>query len=129
MSAAKPLKIMLIEDDDELRALLAVGINAAFANKIKIDQHDNAEFALSNSFKKLYDLVIIDFKLTGMSGLDFIQAIRNFPERQMIPFIFISGYFSELKSKVKTENLENLYFLEKPFTVEELVKQMKMILA
>lgn len=73
---SKKKRILLIEDDSDIRNLVTTSIMEHLPNQFIIDQFDNAEFALSSSFRKSYDLLIVDFKLQEMSGLEFINILR-----------------------------------------------------
>jgi UDP-3-O-[3-hydroxymyristoyl] N-acetylglucosamine deacetylase len=69
-----------------------------------------------------YDVLIVDFALPDISGLDLLHSL----ERD-IPAILISGYLSE--SEMETiSRLEGIAFLRKPFPITALATAVKRVL-
>jgi UDP-3-O-[3-hydroxymyristoyl] N-acetylglucosamine deacetylase len=69
-----------------------------------------------------YDVLIVDFALPDISGLDLLHSIE-----QDIPAILISGYLS--RSEMNTiSRLEGLAVLRKPFPITALVSAVKRVL-
>lgn len=69
-----------------------------------------------------YDVLIVDFALPDISGLDLLHSL----ERD-IPAILISGYLSERELDT-ISRLEGLAFLRKPFPITALVAAVKRVL-
>jgi UDP-3-O-[3-hydroxymyristoyl] N-acetylglucosamine deacetylase len=69
-----------------------------------------------------YDVLIVDFALPDISGLDLLHSLE-----QEIPAIFISGYLSE-KEMSTVSRLEGLSVLMKPFPITALVAAVKRVL-
>ncbi len=88
-----------------------------------VDVVSSAEEAIKAIENRTYDLLILDIKLTGMSGFDLALKIRKDYADEFIKDIPILGI-----SAIKTLNIENLCaingidsFLAKPFSEELLV--------
>lgn len=73
-----------------------------------------------------YDLIITDFKMPKMNGLEFIQKLRDNPNYQQTPVMFFTGYLPELKEHSGT--LENVFLFDKPFISDKLKTNIKMCL-
>ena len=69
-----------------------------------------------------YDVLIVDFALPDISGLDLLHSL----ERD-IPAILISGYLNERELDT-ISRLEGLAFLRKPFPITALVAAVKRVL-
>jgi DNA-binding response OmpR family regulator len=69
-----------------------------------------------------YDVLIVDFALPDISGLDLLHSL----ERD-IPAIFISGYLSEREIGT-ISRLEGLAVLKKPFSITALVTAVRRVL-
>ncbi len=88
-----------------------------------VDVVSSAEEAIKAIENRVYDLLILDIKLTGMSGFDLALKIRKEYADEFIKDIPILGI-----SAIKTLNIENMCavngidsFLAKPFSEELLV--------
>jgi DNA-binding response OmpR family regulator len=68
------MNIFLIEDDSIYAEFIkkALGKNPSY----KITHFDSAESALKTINSILPDALIIDYKLPGMSGIDFFEAVK-----------------------------------------------------
>lgn len=125
---AQHKKILVIEDDEDVRFLIGASIKSSVSSDIEIDEFDNAEEALTQFHEKDYDLLITDFKLPGMDGLDLIKNIYEGSKRSDCPIIFISGFFTELESAKNSKYFHKLAFIDKPFEVGQLIMHVKMFL-
>lgn len=59
-----------------------------------------------------YDLIISDYKMPVMNGLDFIKILRTKNGDAHTPIFFFTGYLPELKNHLDV--LENVMLFEKP---------------
>lgn len=71
-----------------------------------------------------FDLVITDYKMPRMNGLDFIRELRAVDKTT--PIFFFSGYIPELVFLV--EDLENVMLFEKPFISDKFRAMIRMFL-
>jgi two-component system chemotaxis response regulator CheY len=71
-----------------------------------------------------FDLIITDFQMPEMDGLDFIQNVRK--QNTETPIFLFSAYVPELD--FITEQMENVFFFEKPIITPKLRSQIKVIL-
>lgn len=65
-----------------------------------------------------FDMIICDFMLPGLSGLDLIERIRASEKSRSTPILMISGHAAMVRDRAKQAGA-NL-FLNKPFTITEL---------
>ena len=68
------MKILLIEDDDITRELLAVKLSAA---RYVVDQAADGELGLELASLLPYDLVLLDLQLPKIDGLNVCRELRN----------------------------------------------------
>ncbi|MEJ2728231.1 MAG: response regulator [Deltaproteobacteria bacterium] len=92
--ATNPLQILLIEDNEHDRIAFERAMNRASVD-CDLEFCERAEEAenLLKSADSAFDLVVVDFDLPGMNGLDFFKKMRhrkNFP-----PFVMLTGAGSE----------------------------------
>lgn len=119
-------KILVIEDDEDVRYLIGESIKSSLSDDIEIEAYEDAETALARCQQEKYDLIITDFKLPKMDGFDFIKKIYEQPLNASCPMIFISGYFTQFEAAKHGKYFENLSFLDKPFETDHLMMHIKM---
>lgn len=73
-----------------------------------------------------YDLIITDYKMPEMNGLEFIKALRTNPKYGDVPVFFFTGYLPELKSHI--DSLERVMLFDKPFISEKMKVHIRMCL-
>jgi CheY-like chemotaxis protein len=99
--------VFVIEDDDDLRALLKITIEALGIGVTTFSEV--TEFLRGNP---LCDLYVIDLHLPGISGLVFCRELRSDERTKNIPVIVISG--NPDIGRLATKAYANDYLL-KPF--------------
>ena len=115
-------KILLIEDDSDLFALLQYNLEKeGFA--LTGSQTGKGAVDLCKSARP--DLVILDIMLPDSDGLDICKAIRNEPELAHLPVIFLTARASETDRIVGLELGANDYIV-KPFFVRELIARVRL---
>ncbi len=65
-----------------------------------------------------YDLIITDYKMPVMNGLEFIKNLRTQNGDLVTPIFFFTGYMPELKNHI--DILENVMFFEKPMISQKM---------
>jgi CheY-like chemotaxis protein len=84
---------------------------------VVIVAHD-AEHALSiMAAEEPFDVIISDYMLPGVSGLEFISRVRSDPTWSSTPIIMISGCGTSVNGAISAGANA---FLSKPFTLEQL---------
>ena len=120
--------VAIIEDDEDASDLIQDYLESELNIPMCFDIFPDANSALSVFFEQNYDLVITDFKMPGMSGLDLIKKLRESHKYASIPVIFISGAFNTLDVASTDETFNRVFFISKPFEAGRLAKQVKLIL-
>ncbi|MGE5261773.1 MAG: response regulator transcription factor [Acidobacteriota bacterium] len=113
--------IMLVDDDELLRRSLSFGLQRA---GYRVSTAAMAEDALALSRQDAPDLVLLDIGLPGMDGLD---ALREFRERQGVPVIFLTGRRREMDQVLGLELGADDY-VTKPFDKDILLARIKVLL-
>jgi len=107
-------RILIIEDDEEMRSLLKEFLNE---EGYETDSVDNGSEAFRSLVKELFDLIITDIRMSGLTGLDILPGIRKLqPEA---PIIVITAFGSEEVHHKVFERGATAY-LEKPIHLENL---------
>jgi DNA-binding response OmpR family regulator len=114
-------KIMLIEDDADLFALLKYNLEKEGFQMVGAQ---TGKGAVDFCRREHPDLVILDIMLPDSDGLDICKGIRSHPELAHIPVIFLTARASETDRIVGLELGANDYIV-KPFFVRELIARIK----
>tara|TARA_E500000081_G_C5982381_1_gene283078 strand:- start:25 stop:723 length:699 start_codon:yes stop_codon:yes gene_type:complete len=117
-------RILLVEDEDSVRM---------FTKKaLKLSGYEVAEAYDGVSGLNLikngnigYDLIITDVMMPEMDGPTLVNEVKKILPDQKI--LFISGY-TENNQDLNVEKQKEVYFLNKPFTLEELNLTVKKII-
>jgi len=89
-----------------------------------VEAVENAEQAIQKLEQAEFGLVISDWQMDGMTGLDLLNKIRETPTLQHIPTILVSAQSSELNSAAaKSAGAQG--YLVKPFRLEILKSTIK----
>ena len=72
------------------------------------------------------DLLIVDWDLDSINGIEFTKAVRRDPGNPYVPIIFMTA-FSSVKRVATARDSGITEFLRKPFTAEALYKRIEAI--
>ncbi len=113
--AAENLKILITDDDIDLRELLteAVG-NWGYKTSVA----KNGEEALKKLRMERFDMVITDLMMPGMDGLALLKKIRELDKEILV--IIITGY-ATIETAVKAIEEGAYDYIAKPFRLDELM--------
>ena len=112
--------ILLVEDEDGLRALNARGLSSRGYTVLEASNGVEAIEAFDKHGH--VDLVVSDVVMPEMDGPTLLKELRR--RDQNVKIIFVSGYAEEAFSK-NLPSQEQYAFLAKPFTLKQLVAEVK----
>ncbi len=118
-------KILIVEDSTFFRTLLKETLQSKYP-KMDISEAPSAEEALKKVDGSTPDLIFVDIRLPGESGLDFTRKIKN--RHPNIPIVILTSYdLPEYREAAKEYKAD--HFLSKgPTTKEDILKMVKSIL-
>ena len=111
-------KILIIDDDLDILNTMKEILEK---NGFEVDATD--DHTIIFDFKKQFDLILVDIKMPKISGYDLIKILREKFEYK--PKI----YFISITPKIEVDLSEVDGFIQKPFTPESLVNDVKEALA
>ncbi|NPA29650.1 MAG: response regulator transcription factor [Epsilonproteobacteria bacterium] len=110
-----PLKILLLEDDQELGETLKALLEA---EGYRVDWAKRGNEVLDLTFNNRYDLYVFDIGVPDMDGLELLEALRDADDET--PAVFISAR-TDIASILKGFETGAYDYLKKPFFPEELL--------
>ncbi len=115
--------VLLVEDEDAVR-LFAL---RALRNKgYRVLEAKSGEQALDLLNSEPVDLLITDVVMPGMDGITLARLVRV--EHPGIHLILMSGYTEEA-ARGKLDDMKDVHFLAKPFSLKQLAGTVKQVLA
>ena len=117
MALRDQLRIMVVDDMSTSRGLLTQALD--FMGIRQISNASNGPEALGLMSKSPVHLVISDYNMPGMDGLQLLHALRSNPKLSRTGFILITGRAEKsIIDHGRSLGMNN--FLKKPFTPTEL---------
>lgn len=113
-------RVLLVDDNPDV-ARLCTQILSSEGFEVEVAHRGRQALNMLKE-KSDYDLIIVDFALPDISGLDLLHSLE-----QDIPAILISGYLSDRELDI-ISRLEGVAFLRKPFPITALAATVKRIL-
>ena len=116
--------ILIVEDESPILELLALNISQAGYNPLRAISAEHAEKLINEA---LPDIILLDWMLPGMSGIDFAKKLRSNVLTKTIPIIMLTARSDEL-DKVKGLEVGADDYITKPFSPRELNARIKAVL-
>jgi len=121
---AAEAKILGVEDEDPVRELLVATLEGA---GYRVTEAADAEAAQRLASDTSPDLVLLDWMLPGMSGLEFTRWLKRDKGYRDIPIIMLTARGEE-NSKVQGLEAGVDDYVTKPFSTRELLARIKAVL-
>jgi DNA-binding NtrC family response regulator len=119
----KNKKILLIDDDQYIRNSLGYYFKKKTLAFVALE---SAEEALELLKQESFDIIICDYKLPRMNGLDFFFHLYELQPEALR--IFITAYASDAVA-MRAEGIGIDVFIEKPFTTKDIEESLQRLLA
>ena len=116
--------ILIVEDSPEIWELLHVSLPRAGFN---VNEVETGEQALGYLDNKMPDLLIVDWMLPGMSGVDLAGRLRKDDLTAQIPILMLTARTDEA-DVLKSFDAGVDDYMSKPFSPRELIARIKALL-
>lgn len=116
---APGLRVLVVDDEKNLRDSLVAFFGLEGIEAVARASAEEAEAFLRT---EVVDAVVLDLRMPGMSGLEFLSRLRA--EGPRCPVVMISAH-GELADAVEAMKLGAADYLEKPFDPEELAVRLR----
>ena len=117
-------RILIIEDESAIREML--GYTLMKEGYVCEDAAD-VEDARTMISRSRPDLILLDWMLPGMSGIDFARRLRSDTDTQNIPIIMLTAKGEEA-DKVRGLDTGADDYITKPFSTKELMARLRAVL-
>ena len=110
--------ILYVEDEPDIAQIVV----EMLAEQYRVDHVPDGERALSRALSRRYDVMLVDRRLPGMSGADFVRAVRT--ARLATPVLMLTALGS-VDDRVTGLDLGADDYLVKPFDFAELLARLR----
>ena len=119
----KPLKILVVDDEDEVRAGLREFLEGL---DYAICEAADGEEALAKTFTEKPHMILLDLRLPKVDGYQVCQTLKGNPITSGIPIIMVTA-LNATPNKIKGIEFGADDYVDKPFDLAELAARIKMV--
>lgn len=112
-------KVLIVDDNDKNRVILEENFKHW---GVHYESCDNGSESINRVKKSDFDLVIMDYHMPGMDGIEAIEGIRKLASKEkcQIPIILLHSSADEMTVREEAKRLGVQYNLMKPVKADEL---------
>jgi two-component system, OmpR family, phosphate regulon response regulator PhoB len=117
-------QILVVEDEPHIQELISINLTRA-GHAVRCAS--NAEQARDMMLRSLPDLLLLDWMLPGMTGVEFTRLLRSEARTRDVPIIILSARIEE-RDKISGLEVGADDYITKPFSPRELIARIAVIL-
>lgn len=117
-------KILVVDDEEHILELVSFHLKKEGYETVRAE---SGQEAIDNMNKEKYDLVILDWMLPNMDGIDILKWIRNKSNQISVPVIFLTAKSDEFDTVLALEMGAD-DFISKPFRNKEFTARVKAVM-
>ena len=118
------LRVLIVEDEKALAEILEYNFKK---EGYAVDTASDGEIALDKIIFKAPDLVILDWMLPKLSGIEICRKVRSNKKIKNIPIIMLTARGEE-EDRLKGLEMGADDYVTKPFSINELLARAKAVL-
>jgi two-component system, OmpR family, phosphate regulon response regulator PhoB len=118
------INILIVEDEPAIRGMLMIVLEQAGFTPIAAAEVDSAQKILADNYP---DLILLDWMLPGVSGVEWARRLKKDPSFRELPIILLTARGEE-EDKVRGLEIGADDYLTKPFSPKELVARIRAVL-
>jgi CheY-like chemotaxis protein len=127
MSALQSLNILLVDDNQHMRAITSAILQSAGIRNIR--EVSDGAMALDALRDHPVDLAIVDFNMFPLDGVEFTRLVRNSPDsaNPYLPIIMMTGH-SEKSRVYEARDAGVTEFVVKPITAKAVFDRIQAVI-
>jgi two-component system phosphate regulon response regulator PhoB len=116
--------ILVVEDEAPIREMLRFALTRA---EFRVAEAASAQEARLRIADERPDLILMDWMMPGLSGIEFTRELKSRPTTRDIPVIMVTARTEE-EDKIRGLNLGCDDYVSKPFSYPELIARIQAVL-
>ena len=122
--AAKP-RILVVEDDPDLRRILRLQLTS---HGFAVAEAPDGAAGFTAVQEQRPDCVILDLMMPVLDGFGFLKRVRSVADLQTIPVIIVTASEDE-RSRIRGFQYQADAYMSKPYDLDELVAEIQRLVA
>lgn len=122
--AMSKITVLLVEDEDAIREMLVVILEQVGLRVVAVASAEEAQIALADH---LPDLILLDWMLPGISGVEWARRLKKDESCKDLPIILVTARGEE-EDKVSGLDCGADDYITKPFSPKELIARIKAVM-
>jgi len=118
------IKVLIVEDEPAISDMVKFSLSKSGYECFVAEDADQARQCL---YDVLPDIVLLDWMLPGMSGIEFARYLKRFEETRRVPIIMLTARGEE-EDKVLGLSSGVDDYVTKPYSLRELMERIKAVL-
>ena len=116
-------RVLLVDDEPNIlnalrRCLASIDVGQLDGEALKVEAFTSPEQALERSEEQEFDLVISDYRMPGMDGVEFLSAMMEL--QPVVPRVICSGFADRDAIIAAVNEVQLARFIGKPWADEDL---------
>ncbi len=116
---SSPFSILIVDDDEQMTAMLKKVLEK---ENYRVETALSGQDALAKSAVEPFDLVITDIRMSGMTGMEVLERLKEKDEN--IPIVLMTA-FGSIDSAVESMKRGAYHYIAKPFKMGQLISIVK----
>ncbi|MCH9016048.1 MAG: response regulator transcription factor, partial [Gemmatimonadetes bacterium] len=116
------MKVLVVEDDPTVGRYVQRGLEE---HRMQVDLVENGEEGLDRASSEIYDVVVLDLRLPGISGVEVLRTLRD---RGVSTPVLVLTANNVVESKVQALRTGADDYVTKPFAFEELLARVEALI-
>lgn len=119
-------KVLIVDDSKAMRLIVRRTLRQAGFESLEVEEAENGKFALEAIGKAPPDLVLSDWNMPEMNGIQLLQALRS--QKNQVKFGFITTEGTP-DMRATASEAGALFLIAKPFTPEQFRAALEKVIA
>jgi DNA-binding NtrC family response regulator len=115
MKTRHHVKVLVVDDDEPVRRTVRLILES---NNYQVDAYGAPEEALAAAEKTAFDIALVDIKMPGMGGVEFVQRLRDI-DRRVSPIMMTA--YPDIETAAAAMRRGSCDYITKPFRQEQLL--------
>jgi len=122
------IRILIVDDMERMRTLVKEQVRAlGYSNFEYAENGEKAmQLLIQEAYSKPFDLILSDWNMPVMTGLDFLKKVRSNPQFDRVPFLMVTAE-ADRESVLSAIKAGASNYVVKPFTPSTFDQKLQVI--